>query len=306
MHLLVTGAFAWTEEELNKLRKLGHTVVFMQQEKDVLPCEAGWVEGIIGNGIFLSHPIECFENLRYIQLTSAGFDRVPMDYVKEHGIQIYNARGVYSIPMAEFAVCGVLKLYKQSKFFFKNQKEHKWIKHRGTLELCGKTVCIVGCGSVGTECAKRFGAFGCRILGVDIKPYESEWFEQMVSLDEFDSMLENSDVVILTLPLTEETRGLMDTERFKQIKNGAVLVNIARGAVVLTDALIDSLEDNLLGAVLDVFEEEPLGSDSPLWDMENAIITPHNSFIGDGNHERMWKLINKNISTLLQEARYAK
>lgn len=295
MHLLVTGAFAWTEDELNKLRKLGHTVVFMQQEKYVLPCEAGWVEGIIGNGVFLSHPIESFKNLRYIQLTSAGFDRVPMEYVEEHGIQIYNARGVYSIPMAEFAVCGVLEIYKQSKFFFENQNERKWVKHRGTQELYGKTVCIVGCGSVGAECAKRFKAFGCHILGIDIKPYQSEWFEKMSSLDELDSVLGISDVLVLTLPLTEETRGLMDSERFKQMKNGAVLVNIARGAVVKNDALIEALETNLRGAVLDVFEEEPLGSDNPLWNMENAVITPHNSFIGDGNHERMWTVILNNL-----------
>lgn len=298
MHLLVTGAFAWTDEELNSLNELGHKVVFMQQEKDVLPCEAGWVEGIIGNGIFLSHPIECFENLRYIQLTSAGFDRVPMDYVKEHGIQIYNARGVYSIPMAEFAVCGVLELYKKSRFFIENQKEHKWVKHRGTQELYGKNVCIVGCGSVGVECAKRFKAFGCHSLGVDIKPYESEWFEKMVSLDDFDSVLGVGDVIVLTLPLTDETRGMMDSEQFGKMKNGAVLVNIARGAVVKSDALINALGENLRGAVLDVFEEEPLGADSPLWNMENVIVTPHNSFIGDGNHERMLSVIYRNLEAV--------
>lgn len=127
MNLLVTGAFDCTEKELNMLRELGHNVVFMQQEKAPLPCDAAWVEGIIGNGIFLSHPIEQFTSLKYIQLTSAGFDRVPMDYVKEHGIEIHNARGVYSIPMAEFALCGVLQLYKQSEYFLKNQKVHKWV-----------------------------------------------------------------------------------------------------------------------------------------------------------------------------------
>ena len=295
MNLLVTGAFAWTEDELNKLKRLGHNVVLMQQEKDILPCDPKWVEGIIGNGIFLSHPIEAFKSLRYIQLTSAGFDRVPMDYVKEHGIQIYNARGVYSIPMAEFAVCGVLELYKQSKFFLENQKARKWVKHRGTQELCGKAVCIVGCGSVGAECAKRFKAFGCCVIGVDIKPYESEWFEEMVSLDEFDSVLGSSDVLVLTLPMTDETRGMMDSEHFGKMKSGSVLVNIARGAVVKTHALVDALKGNLRGAVLDVFEEEPLESDSPLWDMDNVIITPHNSFIGDGNHERMWTVILNNL-----------
>ena len=99
--------------------------------------------------LFLSHPIEKFTNLRYIQLTSAGFDRVPMEYVKVHNIEIRNARGVYSIPMAEFALCGVLQLYKQSRFFMENQKARTWEKHRRLLELSGKTVCIIGCGSVG-------------------------------------------------------------------------------------------------------------------------------------------------------------
>ena len=148
MNLLVTGAFDCTEKELNMLCERGHEVVFMQQEKSPLPCEAGWVEGIIGNGIFLSHSIEQFTSLRYIQLTSAGFDRVPMDYVEQHGIEIHNARGVYSVPMAEFAVSGVLQLYKQSRYFHENQKAHKWEKHRGLTELYGKQVCIVGCGSV--------------------------------------------------------------------------------------------------------------------------------------------------------------
>ncbi|MCD8012203.1 MAG: hydroxyacid dehydrogenase [Lachnospiraceae bacterium] len=298
MHLLVTGAFTWTEDELNKLKALGHEVIFMQQESDLLPCDSEWVDGVICNGLFLSHPIEQFENLRYIQLTSAGYDRIPMDYVKAHGIQIYNARGVYSIPMAEMAICGVLQLYKQSKFFFENQKEHRWVKHRGIQELCGKTVCIVGCGSVGAECAKRFKAFGCRMLGVDIKPYESKLFEEMVSLDEFDSVLGHSDVLVLTLPLTDETRGMMDFEQLKKMKIGAVLVNIARGAVVKTDALMDALGDNLRGAVIDVFEEEPLGADSLLWNMENVIVTPHNSFIGDGNHERMLNVIYRSLEEM--------
>lgn len=295
MNLLVTGAFAWTEDELNHLKQLGHEVVFMQQEKEPLPCRAEWVEGIIGNGIFLSHPIEQFSSLRYIQLTSAGFDRVPMDYIREHSIAILNARGVYSIPMAEFALNGVLDLYKQSRFFAENQKEHRWIKHRGLRELSGKTVCIVGCGSVGMECAKRFGAFGCHVIGVDVKPYTSEYYEKMLPLDEFNDTLERSDVVVLTLPLTEQTRHLMNAERLSKLKSGAVVVNIARGAVIDTQALIETLKVKQISAVLDVFEDEPLDENCPLWDMENVILTPHNSFLGEGNHQRMLDVIYKNL-----------
>lgn len=290
MNLLVTGAWSGAKENIEKLESLGHKVCFLQFEKDELPCSYDWVEGAICNGLFLSHPIEKFSNLKYIQLTSAGFDRVPMDYVKEHGIKINNARGVYSIPMAEFAVSGVLQLYKQTKFFMQNQQNHKWNKHRGLMELSGKAVCIVGCGNVGTECAVRFKAFGCNVVGVDLFPREDANYTEMAPLSQLDKMLPDADVVVLTLPLTEETKHLMNKERLALLKNTVVLVNIARGAVVDTEALIEAIP-NLGGAVLDVFEEEPLSDDSPLWDMETVILTPHNSFVGDGNKDRMTKVV---------------
>ncbi len=295
MNLLVTGAFGWTEEELNTLKAMGHQVVFLQQEKDALPCDAPWVEGAVCNGLFLSHPIEEFTSLRYIQLTSAGYDRVPMEYVKDHGIQVFNARGVYSVPMAEFAISGVLALYKQQRFFAKNQAAHRWEKHRGIQELFGKKVCIVGCGSVGTECAKRFGAFGCHVLGVDIAPYASEHYARMLPLEKLDEVLPECDVVVLTLPLTQETRGLMDANRLAGMKDGAILVNIARGAVVSQSALIQALAEKRICAVLDVFEEEPLPENSLLWELENVILTPHNSFVGEGNHQRMLDVIINNL-----------
>lgn len=296
MNLLVTGAFDLDEEKLNTLKQLNHNVVFMQQEKDPLPCKPEWVEGIIGNGIFLSHKIEDFTSLRYIQLTSAGFDRVPMDYVKEHKINIFNARGVYSAPMAEFALTGVLNLYKNCAFFAENQKEHKWEKKRDLKELSGKNVCIIGCGSVGNECAKRFKAFDCYVAGVDIKPYKSEFYNTMLSLENINNSLKNADIIVLTLPLTKQTKHLINSERFKFIKKDAVLVNIARGAVIDTAALLTALKrGDIGGAVLDTFEEEPLKTKSPLWDFKNVIITPHNSFVGLGNTNRLWNLILENL-----------
>lgn len=269
----------------------------MQQEKEGLPCDAEWIEGVICNGLFLYHKIEEFKNLRYIQLTSAGFDRIPMDYVEEHGIEIHNARGVYSIPMAEFAIAGVLQIYKQSRFFYENQRKHKWEKHRGLLELSGKNVCIVGCGSVGTECAKRFKAFGCEIIGIDLFPRKDAFYDQMLGLDKFEEVLPYADVVVLTLPLTDETKHLVDGDMMTHLKDGAVLVNIARGAIIDTNALIKSL-GRLGGAVLDVFEEEPLNEYNPLWRMDNVILTPHNSFVGSGNDPRLSKLIIKNLENV--------
>lgn len=295
MNILVTGAWKCTEEQLNIIARLGHRVVFMQQESEALPVEPEWVEGMICNGLFLHHDIGLFSNLRFIQLTSAGFDRVPMDEVSRRGIRICNARGVYSIPMAEFALGGVLQLYKQSGFFHDNQKNRKWEKHRGLLELYQKQVCVIGCGSVGNECAKRFKSFGCSVVGVDLVPYQNEIYDTMLPLDSLDEALAQADVTVLTLPLTEQTRHLMDADRFAAMKQGSVLVNIARGAVIDTDAMIAALRTHLGGAVLDVFEEEPLWENSPLWDMEHVILTPHNSFVSDGNYNRMLDVILRNL-----------
>lgn len=294
MNILITGA--WTNGVLyqSRFEEMGHQVRFLLNEKDELPCEYSWVEAIIGNGIFLSHSIEKFKNLRYIQLTSAGYDRVPLDYIQRNHIEIYNARGVYSVPMAEFVVAGVLSLYKQLRYFGKNQEKHLWEKNRGILELYGKTVCIVGCGSVGTECAKRFQAFGCHVIGVDVAVREDEFYEEIVELKQLNTMLEEADIVIFTLPLTEETRHLIDAKRLSALKSNAILANIARGAIIDQEALLGEV-DRLGGVVLDVFEQEPLDEQNPLWEKENVLITPHNSFVGEGNQKRLDEVILRNI-----------
>lgn len=294
MNFLITGAWAEAKDCINQIENKGHSVQFMQYEKENLPCSYEWVEGVICNGLFLHHAIERFTNLKYVQLTSAGFDRVPMEYVREKEISIYNARGVYSIPMAEFAIASVLQIYKKMEFFRENQKQHAWNKHRGCLELYSKTVCIVGCGNVGTECAKRFSAFGCKVIGVDLFPRIDSYYEEMYGLDRLDDVLPKADVLVLTLPLTDESKYLINTKRFEQMKEGVVLVNIARGAIIDSVALLENAE-RLGGAVLDVFEEEPLDSRNPLWDKDNVVLTPHNSFVGEGNKTRLKRIIFDNL-----------
>ena len=296
MNLLVTGAFNCSDKDLSCISDMGNNVIFHKTESDKLPCPYDWVEGVICNGLFLHHAIEKFVNLKYIQLTSAGFDRVDMEYVKGRGIAIYNARGVYSVPMAEFAVCGVLDIYKQSRFFAENQKNHVWEKHRGLMELSGKTVCVIGSGNIGTECAKRFKAFDTTVYAVDIIKPENDIYDKYFHIDDITAAVSESDIVILTLPLTEQTRGMFDRQMLSRVKSGAILVNIARGALVNQADLINALQSKqLLGAILDVFDEEPLSSDNPLWDMENVIITPHNSFVGEGNNKRLLQLVLKNL-----------
>lgn len=303
MRLLISGAISWTEKQVTELEALGHVITYIQDERVPLrtqEIDEENIDGVICNSLFLYNNISEFKNLKYIQLTSAGFDRVPLDYIKEHNIKIYNARGVYSKPMAEFALSGVLQLYKKSYHFFENQKKHIWKKYRDIIELADKSVCIIGCGSVGKECAKRFKAFECKVYGVDLYPKEDDNFDKIFHLNELEIILPQSDVVVLTLPLTEKTKYLINEYRLGLLKRDAILVNIARGKIVDTEALIARLPD-LGGAVLDVFEEEPLSSDSLLWRVENVIITPHSSFIGEGNRNRLQKLILHNMETYKNE-----
>lgn len=295
MNILITGAWRGWKDCEEALEAMGHKVAFMQQEKDPVPVPCEWVEGVVCNGLFLHHDIDRFPNLKYIQLTSAGMDRIPEEKIQARGIRVHNARGVYSVPMAEFALGGVLQLYKRSRYFAENQRLHRWEKHRGLLELAGKTVCILGCGSVGTECAKRFRAFGCQVVGVARSSRENPDYDEILPMEMLDTVLSRSDVVVLTLPLTADTRHLMDRSRFAAMKPGSILVNIARGAIVDAEALIQALEEKLGGAVLDVFEEEPLSPHSPLWEMEHVILTPHNSFVGQGNGARLARIIMDNL-----------
>lgn len=292
MKLLLTGAFKYTQEQIEYIKSLGHDVVFVQDERVPIEFDISDIEAVVCNGLFLYTPIEKFKSLKFIQLTSAGLDRVPLDYIKEHNIKIANARGVYSAPMAEFALCGVLQLYKQSRFFYENQKQHKWEKHRGLLELIDKNVLIVGAGNIGSEVAKRFRAFDAKVIGVDLFQSDNPNFNEIYPIDELDNLLKTADVVVLTLPLTSDNEGFFNNEKFCLMKDSAVFVNIARGKLVNQNALISALEQcKIAGAVLDVFEEEPLEESSKLWNLDNVIITPHNSFVGDMNNKRMFDVI---------------
>ena len=304
MKLLLTGAFKYAQQQIEYIKSIGYDVIFVQDERVPIDFDVSDIDAVVCNGLFLYTPIEKFTNLKFIQLTSAGLDRVPLDYINSHNIKLFSARGVYSAPMAEFALCGVLQLFKQSRFFCNNQKEHRWEKHRGLLELTDKNVLIVGAGSIGSEVAKRFKAFDSDVIGIDLFPTENSNFNKIYPLDKLESRLKTADIVILTLPLTDDNEGFFDKSKFNLMKESAVFVNIARGKLVNENDLIDALQSKKInGAVLDVFEKEPLDENNPLWNFENVILTPHNSFVGDMNNKRMFKLITNNLENFNEQKR---
>lgn len=300
MNLLLTGCFNYTESQKEKLSSLGFRIHFVQQEKDSLPLAAAEVDATVCNGLFLSHKIEEFSQLKFIQLTSAGFDRVPVDYIKTKGIVLHNARGVYSVPMAEWALYQALEHYKHGWFFKNEQEHHQWTKHRGLRELSGSQVAVVGAGNVGQEVAKRFGALGCHVTGFDIHTNDTPFFDEMVLTTSLLERIGTYDVVVITAPLFPSTRGIISYDVMKGMKENAMLVNIARGGLIDQEALVTIFSERKdLFAALDVFETEPLEEDSPLWKMENIAISPHNSFVSDRNNERMFEVMYQHLKIFI-------
>ncbi len=299
MKLLLTGAMSYTEEQLNTLKSSGFDITFVQNELEPLGIDCSQFDAVVCNNLFKENPPERFTNLKAVQLTSAGFDRAPVGYFASKGISLFNAKGVYSIPMAEWVILKILEIYKHSADFYTQQRKKEWTKHRDLPELFGKTALIVGAGSVGTECAKRLHSFGVHTMGADIYNCAGEHIDDFVPMDSLKEALPQADITVLTLPLTESTRGLFSQAFLSLMKDESVLVNVSRGAVIDEKALCEAVASGkFMGVALDVFEEEPLPLESPLWNMKGVIITPHNSFVSSGNNERLFRLILANLNSV--------
>lgn len=298
--VLLTGSYQYTEEQIHMIEKLGWKVTFVKNELEPIGVSADQFDAVVCNGLFLHNDIAEFKKLKLVQATSVGVERLPIEYMEKHHIMYYNAKGVYSIPMAEWAVMSILQIYKNVYGFFRKQQEHRWEKDRSLMELTGKKVCIIGYGEVGRETAKRLVAFGTEITAVNRSRVEEDGvISRWLPLDRLDEALTEADIVILCIALTEETKGLLNTDRLQRMKQGSLLVNVARGALIDEKALIRCLkEEKLRGAALDVFETEPLPEESELWEMPGVIISPHNSFVGDQIRERMFDLICENLKRI--------
>ena len=310
MKFLMASDRGFTPEMYEAIRDLGIEPVFLPAGEDGRPGpeEAPYdgvdfsdIDAVFCYRFFCFNDIARFPRLKYIHTTSHGIDHMPLEYIRAHGILLRDARGVYGVPMAEYALWGVLQLYKDGASYAARQKAHRWERTEPLRELGGRQVTLLGAGSVATECARRFTAMGCRCVGLCRHPDPAaEGYETQRSIGALDEVLAETDILLVTLPLTEETRRLMDARRFGLLKPGAVLVNIARGPIVDAEAMADALRSGRLsGAVVDVFDEEPLPADSPLWDEPNCIVTPHSSFVGEHNPRRLFDLVYKDTAEWL-------
>lgn len=298
MNLLLTGAAGITDNLLLRLKQQGWNVDVLQSETAKLD-EPSKYDAIICNSLFLHTRIEEFVNLKIIQLTSAGLDRVPIDYIFNNGIKLFNARGVYSIPMSEWVVATILQEYKKLPFFSSNQTNRRWNKNRSLRELSNKKIAIIGAGNVGEEIAKRLNTFNTRIVGFDIKAVLNPEFDTIRNIENFRAS--EYDIIILTAPHTSLTHHILNTNNLYTLKKGAIIIALSRGGLIDEVALKEVLTDRTdLTAILDVFDDEPLKEDSDLWNIENLRIYPHNSFVGEYNQSRLHSLILNNLGEFIK------
>lgn len=296
MNILLTGAFNYSKEQFNDIGSLGYKITFVQEEREELNMDVSKFEVVVCNSLFMYNDIKKFKNLKAIQLTSAGLDRVPLEYINQNNIKLFNARGVYSIPIAEWTVLKILEVYKKSKDFIEQQKNKEWKKHRDLKELTNKNVGILGFGDIGKQIAKRLNAFDTNIYAFDIVEPESGIYEKYDHIENIYDYLEELDIVVLCLPLTNETRHLVDKKFLTKMKNNALLVNISRGEIISTDDLISTLMSRQeLMAVLDVFENEPMSMENELWQLPNVVVTPHNAYASIKNNVRLYEVIYSNL-----------
>lgn len=246
-------------------------------------------------------------NLKWIQTTSSGVGQTvrEFNYAERFAeLVITTARGVHAQPLAEFCLMIMLAFYKSWNLMQEQQQRKEWARFSGT-DLCGRTVTILGLGRIGTEIAKVCRTLRMNVIGIkrdvaDIPP-ATVHVAQLLSEDKLEAVLGETDVLIVAAPHTPDTEKMIGRRQLQQLKRGAILINIGRGPVVDEAALIEALQSgHLLGAGLDVFEEEPLPVTSPLWTMPNVFVSPHSGSTSDRENGRITELFCRNLECYLR------
>lgn len=251
-------------------------------------------------GPCIADAIEAGEHLRWVQVGTVGVEeclRIPS--IRDGTIQLTNMQGVASRTVAEHVLAMMLVFSRQMITHIENQGNGKWSSRPADdmIALEGKTVLVVGLGSVGTEIARRAHAFRMSVLAIRKHQHEQvEYVKYVGKPDELGSLVAESDFVVNSTPLTEETVGLFDEEVFERMRPTAMFINVGRGESVVTDDLVEALErGSIAGAGLDVVDPEPLPQDHPLWRMKNVVVTPHVADQSDLEVERSWIVIRENL-----------
>ncbi len=228
-------------------------------------------------GVFTQEMADISKNLKWVNALSAGVDNYDLELFRKNNIIFTNSTGMHKVQMSEYAIMSMVMLVRNMNFFIKNQHNSIWNPEIAQNQISGKTLGILGLGSIGKETARKADFMGMKVIGVNTSGISSDDFiEKAYTLKDIDIVIKNSDFLINLLPSREETKYLLTVEKMKLMKKNAYFINMGRGSIISNDTLYEILKNNIIaGAVCDVFETEPLSPDSPLWKLENLIITPH-------------------------------
>jgi D-2-hydroxyacid dehydrogenase (NADP+) len=233
-------------------------------------------EIIISFGDFNAEDLELCKNLKWLFVTSAGVEKLPFEKLAEKSVCVTNASGIHTTQMAEQIFGMMIAFSRRLADYLRYQQRGIWHPMLPFGELKDKTLCIVGAGSIARETARKAKAFDMKVIGLKRHASPLPDFDSVWDMSRFHEALGLSDYVVVLTPLTDETFYLFGAEEFSLMRTNAVIINMSRGDTIDEKALIEALRSGkIAGAGLDVFHNEPLEPESPLWGMENVIITPH-------------------------------
>ena len=248
------------------------------------------------------------EELRLFAGAAAGVNRLPLDELEARGIAVTNASGVHGPNIAEQVIGSILVFSRNLHEGIRRDERGEWRHFQAHhTELSDSTVTVVGLGSIGEAIVERLRPFGPRVLGVRYTPEKGGPTDEVFGFDEqsFHEALAGTDYLVLACPLTETTRGLVDAAAFDTLSPESVVVNIGRGPIIDTDALLDAVRGNAIrGAALDVTDPEPLPADHELWGMGNVIVTPHNSGHTSQYYPRLAEIVAGNVRRVAETGSY--
>jgi len=238
-------------------------------------------------------------NVRWIQATSTGIGQLLIRTgLADTSITFTTARGIHAKPLADFVAMAILWFAKDGFRMIRDQAAHQWIRYCGR-DVRGATVGIVGFGSIGREVAKLCRGMGMQVIATKrtLAPGDRDAdADRLVPLSHLSALLESADYVVLAVPHTPQTEGLLGRKELTAMKRGAILINVARGAIVDEPALITALRDGHLGgAALDVLATEPPAADNPLWGMPNVLLSPHSASTVVSENAKLTELFCENL-----------
>lgn len=241
------------------------------------------------------------KRLQWIMVLSAGIDQLPSHIIQEKNIMVTNARGIHKIPMAEYAISMLLQVYRKEKTLIQREKEQIWERSVTIQEITGRTMLILGTGSIGQEVARLAKAFQMTTYGISRSGKPAKYFDETYPVDQLEHLLPHGDFVISVLPSTAETKGLLTYDHFKKMPRHTVFLNMGRGDLVTSDHLLKAVQnEEIFHAVLDVFEEEPLPKDHPFWYEERITITPHLSGVTSMYQLRALNIFKQNLKAYIE------